>query len=305
LNLITARIVLSHRTGFPNWRPQGQPLKIHFRPGEKFSYSGEGVVYLQKVVEHITGEPFDAFMKRTVFDPLQMTASSYVWQERYDKLKVFGHNSIGMLGGRGKPDSANAAASLSTTAFDYARFVAAIMKGTGLKKATLEQMLTPQIKLDETCVNCLKGDSGKISSSLSWGLGWGLQQTEDGLSFWHWGDNGNAKAYVVAFEKQKLGVVIFANGANGLSVASDIVDHAIGGKQPALAWLKYDPYDSPARRLLKDIVARGDAAINDYREAKTKNPGGDVLNESQMNRLGYALIGMKRVKDAIEVFKLN
>src|SRR5215471_12239255 len=84
LNLITARIVLSHRTGFPNWRPQGQPLKIHFRPGEKFSYSGEGVVYLQKVVEHITGEPFDAFMKRTVFDPLQMTASSYVWQDKYE-----------------------------------------------------------------------------------------------------------------------------------------------------------------------------------------------------------------------------
>ncbi|HYO90986.1 MAG TPA: serine hydrolase domain-containing protein, partial [Pyrinomonadaceae bacterium] len=64
LNQITARMVLSHRTGFPNWRPRGGALKIHFTPGEKFSYSGEGFVYLQKVIEHMTGQPLDAFMKR-------------------------------------------------------------------------------------------------------------------------------------------------------------------------------------------------------------------------------------------------
>jgi CubicO group peptidase (beta-lactamase class C family) len=304
LNLITARIVLSHRTGFPNWRPDGQPLKIHFRPGEKFSYSGEGIVYLQKVVEHITGESLDAVMTRLVFDPLQMTSSSYVWQEKFDTLKVFGHNSIGKVGGRNKPDAANAAASLNTTALDYARFVAAIMNGTGLKKATIEQMLTPEVKLDETCVNCLGPMSGKLSESLGWGLGWGLQQTADGLSFWHWGDNGNAKAFVVGFEKQKLGVVIFANGSNGLSIAPEIVAAAVGGKQPALAWLKYEPYDSPARRLLKDIVARGGDALRDYREAKEKNAS-IAITESQMNRIGYDLLGLKRVKEAVEAFKLN
>lgn len=95
LNQITARHVLTHRTGFPNWRPRGGALKIHFAPGEKFSYSGEGFVYLQKVVEHLTGLPVDTFMKKVVFDPLGMANSSYIWQERYAPLKAFGHNQAG------------------------------------------------------------------------------------------------------------------------------------------------------------------------------------------------------------------
>src|SRR6266702_307477 len=55
LDLITARHVLSHTTGFPNWRSEAAPLKIQFTPGEKFSYSGEGYSYLQSVVMHLTG----------------------------------------------------------------------------------------------------------------------------------------------------------------------------------------------------------------------------------------------------------
>ena len=57
LDRITARLVLSHRTGFPNWRPNGGALRIFFTPGERFSYSGEGMVYLQKAVETIEGKP--------------------------------------------------------------------------------------------------------------------------------------------------------------------------------------------------------------------------------------------------------
>jgi CubicO group peptidase (beta-lactamase class C family) len=39
--LITARMVLDHTTGFPNWR-ENDTLKIQFTPGSKWSYSGEG-----------------------------------------------------------------------------------------------------------------------------------------------------------------------------------------------------------------------------------------------------------------------
>jgi CubicO group peptidase (beta-lactamase class C family) len=240
LGQITARHVLSHTPGFPNWRPRGGALKIHFTPGDRFSYSGEGFVYLSKVIEHITGEKFNDFMKRTVFDPLGMTSSSYVWQESYETLKTFRHNSVGEVTGRNKPSQPNAAASLQTTAQDFGRFVSAILKGTGLKKETLKLMLTPQVKVSESGTNNTARSPEKLSQTLSWGLGWGLQTTGDGVSFWHWGDNGESKAYIVAFERQKLGVVIFANSVTGLSIAPDIIALAVGGDQPALAWLKYE-----------------------------------------------------------------
>src|SRR4029077_6187601 len=66
---ITARIVLSPRTGFRNWRGDDNPLSIYFTPGERFSYSGEGYVYLQTVVEQIAGKPLNDLMNELVFTP--------------------------------------------------------------------------------------------------------------------------------------------------------------------------------------------------------------------------------------------
>src|SRR5277367_6042547 len=134
LDKITARIVLSHRTGFRNWRGDGSnPLKIYFTPGEKFSYSGEGFVYLQKVVEQITGKKLNDYMNEAVFIPLGMTSSSYVWRSDYDARTATGHNEDAQPGDKYKPTEANAASSLHTTAADYARFVEAILNRKGLK----------------------------------------------------------------------------------------------------------------------------------------------------------------------------
>ena len=49
---ITARMVLSHTTGFPNWRPD-YDLIIHFDPGTNFGYSGEGYIFLERVIQSI------------------------------------------------------------------------------------------------------------------------------------------------------------------------------------------------------------------------------------------------------------
>jgi CubicO group peptidase (beta-lactamase class C family) len=307
INQITARHVLSHTPGFPNWRPlNNKVLKIHFTPGERFSYSGEGFVYLGKVIEHITGETFNDFMKRSVFEPLGMASSSYVWQDNFATLKAFGHSPTGEPRGQNKVEKANAAASLVTTAQDFGKFISAILKGKGLKNATLKQILTAQIKVSESGTNNTSRVPDKLSPTLSWGLGAGLQNTVDGVSFWHWGDNGNTKAFFVAFDKYKSGVVVFTNSANGLSIVPEIVDAAVGGQQPALAWLKYESYKSPSRVLFKNILAKGAAeALAQYREWRRGRIAEEVVNEPQMNRIGYNLIGMKKLKDAIEVLKLN
>jgi CubicO group peptidase (beta-lactamase class C family) len=68
LDLITARHVLSHTSGFQNWADK-KTLKIHFTPGHEFLYSGEGYSYLQSVVMHVTGQPIEQYMKAKLFVP--------------------------------------------------------------------------------------------------------------------------------------------------------------------------------------------------------------------------------------------
>lgn len=307
LDQITARHVLSHTTGFPNWRPEGdKTLKIYFTPGNRFSYSGEGFVYLSKVVEHITGESQEAFIKRTVLDPLDMKSSNLVWRSDYESLKTFTHDWVGGVSGRGKPDKPNAAASLQTTANDYAKFVIAVLKGTGLKPATTRLMLTPQASVTLAGTNSLNTPDAKRSTTVLWGLGWGLEKTQDGMTFWHWGDNGDTKAFVLADPKQKTGFVMFANSANGLSIINDIVESVMGNDHPALSWVKPERYNSQARLMLKAILkSDAETVLAEYRKRVTKTKDQGTLTENEMNRLGYQLLRLKRTKDAIAVFTQN
>ena len=233
---ITARIVLSHRTGFPNWR-DGDSLPIYFTPGERFSYSGEGYIYLQRVVEQIS-KPLNEYMTETVFKPLGMTSSSYVWRPDFDALTATGHDRDGKPTSLWKPKEAGAASTLNTTAKDCALFVEAVVNGKGLKPATLREMETPQIALDPECRICLKRQPNELSKNLFWGLGWGIQLTDRGEAMWHWGDNGAFKCFVMAEPRTKSGAVMFANSENGLQIAEPLIDQAMGMKSPAFAWLK-------------------------------------------------------------------
>jgi CubicO group peptidase (beta-lactamase class C family) len=308
LKLVTVRRVLSHTTGFPNWRPGGKPLTIHFTPGERFSYSGEGFVYLQTVVEHVTGQPLQEFMQKTVFEPLGMKYSSYVWQPRYDAQAALGHSLAGQPVPKGKPSKANAAASLHTTAGDYGRFMMALMSGTGLTRATVREMLSPQSRIDENCRSqCLEPkEPPRLSAALSWGLGVGLQKTRDGQGFWHWGDNGTFKCYMLAFPKRRTGLVVFTNSTNGLAIVPEIVALALGGPQPALDWLKYPGYNSPVARLSQAIRRDGgQSALQAYRARRDADPKTESVSESEMNSLGYAFLQMKKIPEALEIFKLN
>ena len=295
---ITPRMVLSHTPGFPNWRSRNTSIPIQFEPGEKFSYSGEGFVLLQRVVEHMSGMPLDEYMTKNILHPLGMENSSYVWTEKYDTLSAKRHNLFGEMTGKSKPSRANAAASLHTTAVDYAKFVIAIMNDTGLLPETTRQMLSPQIKVNSA-----------VSDSVFWGLGWGIEQTNDGPAFWHWGDNGDFKCFIVAFKEAKIGVVFLTNGANGLGIVEDIVLHAVGGNHPAFAsplLSEYERYDPPSMLFARTLCKEGvTTAIQRYRSMQKDHGEKPILNESFVNQLGYTLLRSQKTDDAIEVFKLN
>ena len=160
IDQITARLVLSHSSGFPNWRPgrwsdDPKPLLIEFDPGEKFQYSGEGYQYLQEVIEHLTGETLDRYLERAVLEPLGMTDSSFLWEERFEGNHASRHDGEGVPGREWQPREALAAGTLQTTAGDYARFLQALVAdGTDslqpLSSTSIERMLTPHSRIDES-----------------------------------------------------------------------------------------------------------------------------------------------------------
>ena len=230
---ITARLVLSHQSGFPNWRKDRKrpQLAMAYSPGERFGYSGEGYVYLQKVVEKITGQPINEWMNERVLKPLGMTNSSFVWQSDFNPRVAVPHNEAGEPEQKYQPAQANMAYSLHTTAGDYARFIQAIFTPVGLEPATISQMLTPTSQLPTR----FSGDT--LSTNLYWGLGFGLENRSDATWFWHWGDNGGFKCFIMANRNRQDAVIYFTNSANGLDIADRIVARTLGGQHPSFPFL--------------------------------------------------------------------
>jgi CubicO group peptidase (beta-lactamase class C family) len=229
--LLTARLVLSHQTGLPNWADN--ELRFNFKPGDGYGYSGEGYLYLQRVIEKLTGKSLEVLAEEFVFIPLKMKHSGFKRpadskdvasnHDHIMRLKCSTSEIPGQL-------PVNAAGSLHTTASDYAIFICACL-GEKLEFEPLVSMT----KAKQPPANPVADADLK---AVSWGLGWGLQHTEQGILAFHWGDNTNAKSFVVVNLKQRSAMVYFANSENGLAIAPDVVaNSAVGDLTPAVNFL--------------------------------------------------------------------
>jgi CubicO group peptidase (beta-lactamase class C family) len=218
IDRITARLVLSHQTGLPNWRPDGQDLVTLRAPGSGFGYSGEGYVYLQRVVEQLTGLSLEAYLLGAVLEPLGMLASHYIWIDRYNDVAAVGYRADGTAVEPMRAEKANAAYSLHLTAADFARLILATFSADG------GEWLRPQVQLPH-------------DPSLAWGLGWGLQSTADGPAFWHWGDNQGFKDFAIGFPGARFGIVVLTNSDNGRLVYEEVLRAIVGGDYPGLPHL--------------------------------------------------------------------
>jgi CubicO group peptidase (beta-lactamase class C family) len=211
--LITARMVLTHTTGFPNWRKngwrEGGPLSVNFKPGTEYGYSGEAFLYLQRVVERLTGEPLTKFMQRVLLADIGMTASSYEFDEKRKQDYSGGHDHDGQF----KTDrkfypKGNAAFTLYTTPSDYAHFLIEMMKPDrsaphSLSAEMIEAMLKPEVKA-----------TGRHDG---WrGLAWQIHKTDSGMRVSHGGSNGSGfRCHCRFYPDRKAGIVIMTNSYSG------------------------------------------------------------------------------------------
>jgi CubicO group peptidase (beta-lactamase class C family) len=217
--LITARMVLCHTTGFPNWRDIDLPdtslhikpgiLYLKFRPGTRFSYSGEGYKYLSKVLAHQAHtdlKGLDSVFQEVVARPLGMKHTSFCWNSYLVTHKVRGHIK-GLPHGRwpsGDSTAFGAAGSLHTGAENYSKFLIALMKEKGLCGESFKEMFTEQVKVPVSNKFAADGTTG-------WALGLSLRQTPAGIRYKHEGNNGNFQSGFVFYRAQQNGYVFFTN----------------------------------------------------------------------------------------------
>ena len=209
-------------------------MKIHFTPGEKFLYSGEGYCYLQSVISHLAGREnrkhcskyeadlevcatdIDSYLRRNLLRPFGMHSSGYVWNDSFAKHAARPHDVAGKPLTKAKPTETDAAryaavGGLHTTPSDYAKFLIEVLDPKAsdafrLNKKSHQEMLRPQIKLAE---------GEKIDDADTWALGWAIQQRKTGKVILHSGGQTGFRSLAMASVNRKSGFIILTNSDNG------------------------------------------------------------------------------------------
>lgn len=216
--LITARMVLSHTTGFPNWRRDLADTSMHvntgdlylkFSPGTRFSYSGEGYYYLAQVIAHLTQhtlQSLDRLFQQEVSIPLGLKHAWFSTNTLITQHKVTGYLNGKAVkqwpGSIANQDSTwfGAAGGLHTEAVSYAQLLIAIMNGKGLTKKSSAELFRSQVVLPK---------DEDHDGDTDWGLGIAISPGKNNLHYNHKGNNGNFQSYFVLNRNTKNGYVVF------------------------------------------------------------------------------------------------
>lgn len=146
---ITPRILLTHSAGFSNFgflEPDGR-LKIHFDPGSRYAYSGDGLILLQFVLEQGLGLDIGAEMQRRVFDRFGMPDTDMMWRADFADDLADGWEVDGSVEPHDERSKPRAAGSMDTSIADFARFAAAYVRGEGLSPAARTELAKPQLPI--------------------------------------------------------------------------------------------------------------------------------------------------------------
>jgi CubicO group peptidase (beta-lactamase class C family) len=292
---LTTRHVLSHQTGFPNWRwmHPTKKLAFDFEPGTNFSYSGEGFVYLAHALENKFDKSLMQLSDSFLFKPLDMKDTRYYWDEDMDESRfAFWHDSKGNLHkpSTSKNKEVNAGASLLTTVEDYCKFGIDVMNGAGLSAELFNDMISTQVKRKK-----------HYAQGLGWGVVRDLPEGEYALE--HYGSDRGVRTQAVFLPKSKRGIVVLTNGDNGRNVYLNVIKESFDTGSTLLNHM-FKNSENPEIVTLSDEIFEG--YVGTYKSVDgdvftlTREPG--VLKIVKDDEAPYILYPQAEDKFFLEYF---
>ena len=214
---LTTRIILSHQTGFSNWRWMNDDKKLSFQfdPGTGYSYSGEGYEYLRKALEKKFKKSLQQLAQELIFQPLNMQDSRLIWDEKIDTSRLaIGYDDQWNPYETIQHQTPNGADDLLTTIEDYGNFLVSILNGDGLSKAVFDEMTSHQVE---------------SSKGKHFGLGFEIYDLENGdYALSQGGSDEGVQTIVFLLPKTKQGLLIFTNSDSGVKVYEKVITHYLG-----------------------------------------------------------------------------
>jgi len=246
---LTTRHVLSHQSGFPNWRTdlESKKLKFLFEPGTKYNYSGEGFEYLGKALENKFGKTLEQLSDSVLFTPLKMKDTKYRWQDEVDESRfAFRHKNKEIEYKNQGGIKTSAAAGLLTTVEDYLKFGIDLINRSELSNDLFNEMISTQLN---------------IKNNVDQGLGWEIIRNlpNNEYALVHEGGSSGVQTIVVLLPVSKRGIVVFTNGDEGDKVYSKIIEEYFDlGKDilNALSSMSYDPNQLKTVNVSKEILSK-------------------------------------------------
>jgi CubicO group peptidase (beta-lactamase class C family) len=242
---LTPRMSLTHSTGFANFwfiEPD-QKLRIHFDPGTQFSYSGEGLSLLQCAIEQgkkSQGLGLDVDdLTMATFTRLGMTRTRLMWRPDFASDLADGWNDKGEPQPHDERSKVRVAGSMDTTITDLAKFVAALVRGDGLSKASRAEMTRPQLHLTTAHQFPNFGPAlppAEQRKDLYAGLGVVVFDGPQGHGFFKGGHDGQTANTVVCVEKSQRCVLILSNDVRAEAGFAEIVRFVLGDTGVPYEW---------------------------------------------------------------------
>jgi CubicO group peptidase (beta-lactamase class C family) len=308
---VTIHHLLTHTSGIPSYtglpnffaevsRDPYTPVEfvkkyasgdLEFEPGAKFRYNNSGYFLLGAIIEKVHGKPYEQVLKEQVFDPLGMKNSGYDHHDAILAKRASGYEKT-PNGYRNAPyldmSLPYAAGSLYSTVEDLLLWDQALYTDKLISAKSKELMFKPFLD--------------------NYAYGWTItkvtlaQSKEQLNSIAHSGGINGFNTLLTRYPEQKHLIVLLDNtsqGANLGRISRDLT--SILYNQPFEL-----PKQSIAEALMKTITEQDvAAALKQYRELKATQAANYDFNEGALNALGYQLLGAKKMKEAIEIFKLN